>query len=57
MGDRISVREPARADSPVMSVSGSCVQPLEQYEIAGHIFDVRTVAYSIERDRRSWYNF
>ena len=33
------MRESACADSPVMSVPGSCVQPFEQYEEAGHIAD------------------
>lgn len=33
------MRESACADSPVMAVPGSCVQPFEQYEEAGHIAD------------------
>ena len=33
------MREPARADSPVWSISGSSVQPFEQYEVAGHVSD------------------
>ncbi len=41
--DRISVREPARTGSPVLSIPGSCVQSFEQHEVAGHVADALAV--------------
>ena len=37
------MRESAHADSPVILISGSSVQPFEQYEVAGHVSDALAV--------------
>ena len=39
------MKESACADSPVWSISGSCVQPFEQYEVAGHVSDTFPVVW------------
>lgn len=39
------MRESACADSPVILIPGSCVQPFEQYEVAGHVTDAFPVVW------------
>ncbi len=39
------MKESACADSPVWSISGSCVQPFEQYEVSGHVSDAFPVVW------------
>ena len=57
------MKEPARADSPVISIPGSCVQPFEQYEVAGHVSDALPVVWvrlrspSSSRRLVSWPSF
>ena len=43
------MRGPARADSLVISIPGSCIQPFKQHEVAGHVSDAfPIVGVSIE---------
>ena len=41
----VSVRESARADSPMVLIPGSCVQAFKQYKVAGHVSDAFPVVW------------
>lgn len=37
------MRESARADSPVILIPGSCVQPFKQHEVVGHVAEAFSI--------------